>query len=1072
MNEATDQTIWVVDTDEYIVVGCRETITDKREGIRAIRIPISSGAQSGARVEVLCVDADGNAVGRGETISIDWTGDNDLQLWLRRLRIEAPEVRRVEGVKLSRQKAGIWPTRLTVGKAEFLRSDPTWRVDGPDTVIEMGWHYAATAVDAWKVAVAPTTVEGGCFVMSPERRETAVEKEDEYGGGLEYRGTAPWLTFGYRRERAPRTMVVYRDFDLDIREFRSILFKATWDIDTLLSAEAETDSGTIALCNDRTPVDDFTCLGADLVGERLQRIRFILRERSDATADQRDVALGLFWILLREPSSLDDLPHNEVVARHFGIWDRLDDDPKVTAVSVPMPPFNEPQESMTPIGDPIREGLPFGFYASRHNLEALREKCLHEPSKEMFSAIQREADRAIATELTDRNTYGNAQPWGGVGKPKGYRGAGMKVFAPLTAFVHLITGESKYAVACRRWILRAAASDRWIAEHGGPSDIPRMGEEMFYDDIFTGTHPKGFWGYMDHHFFVADAAYGIAAAYDMLYHCFDESEREAVENAMAKHGLFYLWDKMLHGWDFYVMMNQGVLIALPLLMQTAFLKDRSSEHRYLYEKSVDFLVEFSSRPWNEEGVMGEGPGYGSGTFIELIETLPVLTACTGKPIESFLPPDPDVILDYLCHCRSTWRTPGRWPHFVGLSDGGEYGWIGSELLVFFARFRRNGVAEYLLRELDEPPHPTVSNILFDGSSPEPIPPVLSTSHIYRDQPMVFFRTGTQEGDSQVLMNAIKQVTCHGHLDRGTIIFEFAGEALVADPGMVGYNDTRARQYQKTMYHNCLTIGENDQLGGYDRYDVEILACEPLDRGPEPFADAKVGTVSRATQETSPRAAPDTTPGDPYGINWAIVDLTAVYAEAESYVRHLIFLRPATVALFDEIILSEPAAVTLNFNLLGEISREGEMVRATSPHTVLTIAAKLDGGYSFTTSELGTHWPDLQTHRLMLTSNRVDRRHGWLTVLSAKPKDLGHLLNLGRSYFELPEWRRFGTDVSATSDGAEPCVTVQTSRGEERFRFSRNNRDDRRTNCNYDGVVERMDHDEIVSRVTFRDGGFV
>ena len=48
--------------------------------------------------------------------------------------------------------------------------------------------------------------------------------------------------------------------------------------------------------------------------------------------------------------------------------------------------------------------------------------------------------------------------------------------------------------------------------------------------------------------------------------------------------------------------------------------------------------------------------------------------------------------------------------------------------------------------------------------------------------MAFFRTGWRPGDTLLCLNALRQVTGHGHKDRGSIIFEFGGEALVPDPG--------------------------------------------------------------------------------------------------------------------------------------------------------------------------------------------------------------------------------------------------------------------------------------------------
>ena len=988
----------------------------------SVQLVMHGAGQSGGRVVIELLDETRKPIGRKVVIAIDWIGVNDLRLWPSSFLDDATGEPGSDGfgggpyafgLGFLLQSEGVWPTNLTIERVALLREEPLWTVDGADTVIEAGWHYAGAAPHRWEIDRAGTTVEGRGYAMCNEQPGSC-DVAARSSGALEYRGRAPWLTMGYKQEEEPRKFVIYREFEIPVGEYSEILFKASWDSECLLSAIAESDTGRIAICDNVEPSEMFQTFSAGLSGT-LKRVTLILDEQASSPRDGRDVAIGLFWILLRMPSVLDNVPQNEVTARMFGVWDPIDDDPETKRLSVPVPPFSEPAESTTPVGDIRADGLPFGFFVSRDNLDDMRKRCLEGASRDMFEAMRREADRAIATELVDRNTYGNAFRYSGMGKPKGYRGAGMGVFASLTAFVHVITGEEKYAVACRRWILRAAGSDRWIAEHGGPSDIPRAGEQTYYCDIFTGTHPMGFYGYMNQHFVVADIAHGLTIAYDLLYHCFSPEERETVENAMAEHGLFHLWDKMLYSWESYVRMNQGVLIALPLLMQTAFLKRRNPVYKHLFDKAVEFLSVHVSLPWNDEGVMGEGPAYGNGTLGNIAEALPVLAACTGKEIESFLPSNPEGLLAYLCHCRSTWRTPGKWPHFLGLSDGGEYGWFHTPALVFFARYLGSSVAEFLIDELDDPPQQTIANVFYDREIPDATPPELPASHIYRDQPMVFFRTGWREGDALVMMNAIREVTGHGHEDRGSVIFEFNGEALVLDPGMLSYNDTRSDQWKKTFCHNCLNVEGRSQLGGTSRYEIDVVADYTDSRGP--------------------------TPGDPMGVDWAIVDLTAVYPEASRYYRHLIYLRPATVVLFDDIILDAPERVGLNFNLLGEVTPIGTGFLSTTEHTTLSIASVMAGSSglnsrSFTSSTMdwATHWPDLTTHRLAFTGEVPQNSHRWLTVLSAAPQNVNRLIGLDRNYFAESSWQRFGREVSVATDGEALVADVVTGTGVERIRF--------------------------------------
>ena len=744
-------------------------------GYRSLHLDLDSASQTGARAR-LDILAAGDEVVASCVIAVDWVGTNPMHLWLANLTPgrDTSALGRVEAVTLPLESPGYRPAVLGVGDLSASHDLPLIDVNDSDTVIDAAWHELAARPEEWHV-VAETTTCTRPLVLAPGDRDRYV-----------------WLKFGFPQDDSPAAICVERQLDLDVAIFSEILTKAVWGRDARLTMTAIVDDGReIDLLSVAEPDEEWLTAGAPLAdAHRLRSVRMTLREIPHRTLESREVLASLFWILLRRPTELDEEPVHEVTVRLAGTHAPYPKQVRTCRRQVRHTAFREPPESTTPIGDALTDGLPFGFYVQREALAALRSRVSSGPAARVFQAIRAEADRALRTELVDRNYYGT--PFGGgIGQRKGVRGAGMRVFAPTVALTHLVTGEERYAVACRRWILRAAASDDWRGDHGGCVDRPQVGDLLPYWDSFTGWYPRGFAGYMNHPFMVADVAFGVAMAYDMLYHCFGETEREQVEGAFARHGTYILEDKLKRDRSFYVSMNQGILFALPLLMQTAFLARRDPLHAELHRWTREFMTEFVSRPWNEEGVCGEGPGYGLGTVGEVIEALPILGAVDGCPIEEVTPGSLRHLMRYVRHLRSTWDSE-VWehrPHFLGLSDGSEYNWVGAHVLAFFASQYRNPVAQLFFDESYADAHlDSLTDLQALGEPIASAEPDLPPAWIYRDQPMVFFRTGWRPGDSLVCLNSIRHVTCHGHRDRGSVIFEYGGEQLLLDPGMIGYSD--------------------------------------------------------------------------------------------------------------------------------------------------------------------------------------------------------------------------------------------------------------------------------------------
>ena len=174
--------------------------------------------------------------------------------------------------------------------------------------------------------------------------------------------------------------------------------------------------------------------------------------------------------------------------------------------------------------------------------------------------------------------------------------------------------------------------------------------------------------------------------------------------------------------------------------------------------------------------------------------------------------------------RSTWDVLGLdgKPHFLGISDGSEAEWIGPDVLAFFAGRLRDPAAHYFWDErFGAGTTPASLPALLHLEAGQPAAPELPPAAVYRDQPMAFLRTGWRIGDSLVMLNNIREITGHGHRDRLSVIFEYGGEQLLLDPGMISYADPSGALYKGSACHNTITFGGRDQRSGLVAYDTAI-----------------------------------------------------------------------------------------------------------------------------------------------------------------------------------------------------------------------------------------------------------
>lgn len=919
---------------------------------KTFSLPISSTKQTGARIAIDILGENDQVLGR-TVFAADWVGDNTMHLWLANFEPKegSSRYREVEAVRLQCEEEGLWPTILQVDHYRLSKDEPVWPVNSSDVVVDMGWHEVMARPEVWSMVEEDSSIEVDELLVTKPW---------------------PWTEFSYIQKKRPGQLTMIRNFDIDLGPYSQMLGKMMWDKDSVLSATAIVDGGKEIQLFEGAWKDGWYTFGNDLGGaEHLEAVRLKLKEKPTSEYTGRKVTMGLFYLLLRKPTALDDAPMVEVQVRKGpadqiwpGSYTNHFPEQEYVKRRVPKYPFEDSRfHSDTRIGDPMMDSLPIGLMVRRENLGELRRQALDRETDagRIFANIKRQADLAIATEMVDRKV-GTRLYGGGLGQPKGLMGAGMRVYAPQVAVTHLITGEEKYAIAARRWILRAAVSDQWRAEGTGSVNRPQIGDLLPYSDSFTDWHPKGFAGYMNIPYHVGDTGFGAAVAFDMLYHCFNAEERRLVEEAFADKGVYILYDKLRHYRDFYVKFNQGAWFATPLFMQAAFLRDNDPVYEDMYNWTLKFLKDFGQDgPYSEDGVLREGAGYGDYALLLYIDALKAMSAAEDVPVTDMITPAFMNAMEYFQHTRSTSH---KKPLTLAWSDNGGKNWVQGVVLACYARYLKDPAAQYLWNESysDAYCEDVQTMILLADSNPvEAQEPNLPPAKVFWDEPLVFFRDGWKYGDTLLAMANIRHMVGHGHKDRASIILEYNGEELILDPGMVNYFNPLARQYQETFCHNTLTFSQQSQSG-----NEAVLSG----------GDKVYDTSNRGFISTSGAVCP----GRKGGIDWVITDATAVYPQAEKFQRHILFLRPGVFVLYDDIEAKKPERMEINFTCNGPLCAEGNTFTSSTAKNKLFIHSVANRPLKYDFVKWGTSKPDVPSYRLIRSTAEREKSCGFLTTI--------------------------------------------------------------------------------------------
>jgi hypothetical protein len=798
-------------------------------GWRALKLRLFSERMTGDRIRLALQAPD--AERRYELVfSVDWQGENDLQFEPHSCTAVGQPggfdaIRRIELERVDTQfgNSVLYLERLA------LTSDHAIHRAGPYLdILDASCSSTFRDLAAWRPVLAESTPGA-----APRCREYWC-----------------WLELIYAEEPGQSQRAVFeRPLLADVGDYDSLVWHVSWSAGRCVTLWAKVDGAWVHGEEKRAGADGFADLAVPIAGKRLDAVRIEAGELPGARRAEagHEIITILQWIV----------GHRRGGAPLGPVWRRATHDP------APRPA----------VADVLTEGVPFGFYFSRDEIPALRQKIVSGAPAAVWASIRRQADAALSAEpeqYVDEFTHPSMAEFTPVGEPS--ISYSSWITAPALAYV--LTGDTRYADIARRGILTVCQIDWW--GRGLPA-----------------RYPLGFSGTLGSQLNQSYTAMYVLQGYDWVYNTFTEPERQLVRDAIRDKVYYWMWQSGTRYRDFS---NRGAVYSWMFLQSAAVLGEQAPALGTAKAANLDFLDSLVRGYFGRDGAGREGVGYGMGT-LALLQNIACAVAAERKlPVADYVA-DTSLrrALEWFLWMRGTATSP---PSLLNYSDAhySSFG-IGSQQALFYSHFFHDGQAQWLWDQQHGPNPPgDVRTLCWHSPETKARPEALGLSKLFRDDGFLFWRNGWQYGDTLFAFEGGPATRAGG--DRNHFVLEAYGERLLLDPGICGYADPEANLFHLSLRHNVITFNDEDQ------------------------------------RHRDPQKAAVTTeylPGDV--IEFAESDATLAYANARRVLRTMAFIRPEYFVISDIAESAEPATIALNLNFGVPVRFEegGRTLLAEGPH---------------------------------------------------------------------------------------------------------------------------------------------
>ncbi len=793
--------------DETPAIG-RE-VAVRGSGFRTIIIDMTSERMTGDRVRLSLHAPD--AANRYEvTFSVDWRGRNVLQLEPhcfsavgRPRGLDA--IRRVELARADTQFGG---SALTLSRMA-LTTDNCVNAAGPNLdLLDAVYHGVFRRMDAWQPAPEAATP----------------------GTQMHVRAYWCWgeLIYLEAPDRAQRA-VFERPLSVDVSAYDALTWHVSASAGRYVTLWAKVDGvwvhGEERCAGQGGPMD----MSVPIAGKRLEALRVEAGELPGCTRLEpgHEIITIVQWVL----------GHRRGAPPYGPVWRRATHDTR-------------PRQ---PAQDVLAAGVPFGFYFSRDDIPALREKIKSGPPARMWESIKNQANAALSAEperWVDEFTHPSMAEF----TPRDEPSVAYSSWITAPALAYVLTGDTRYADIARRGILTVCQIDWW------GRGIP-------------GRYPFGFSGNVGSQLNQSYTGMMVMQGYDWVSNTFTEEEHRLVREALQDKLYYWMWQSGVRYRDFS---NRGAVYSWMLLQSAAILGDQAPQVAQGRAGSLSLLDDLVKGYFGHEGAGREGHGYGMGTLNLLVNIACAVAAEKKLPVAEYVAPTSlRHALEWFQWMRGTATSP---PSYLNYSDSHYSGFsVGSPQALFYSHFFRDRQARWLWeRQYAQSPPGDVRTLVWYDPDVTGEPRALPLTRMFIRDGFLFWRNGWQYGDT--LLGFEGGPATRSGYDRNHFVLEAYGERLLLDPGICGYTDPEANLFKHSVRHNVITFDDEDQA-------------------------QREGARAAVTTEYLPGEM----------VEFAESDATLAYARAKRVVRTMAFLRPEVFVISDVAEAPGPARISLNLN---------------------------------------------------------------------------------------------------------------------------------------------------------------
>ena len=507
------------------------------------------------------------------------------------------------------------------------------------------------------------------------------------------------------------------------------------------------------------------------------------------------------------------------------------------------------------------------LYLTAKRIAELKKKIRTEPYRSFLAEVRKVADRGVKSGPPRYKDPGNKindeQLW--------QRGVGNMM--PHLAIMYVLTDEKKYLTSAKKWMLASAGYKTW-------------GWGMYQGRDLAAGHQL----------------YGMALAYDWLYHNLDEKTRSTIRNCLRRCGRFMFKQIVTRSafWhNAYLQNHQWVNMTGLSAAGLALYGEVENIDGWITIPLKKFKKVMASL--GADGASHEGVPYWSYGIEFMLNFMDLSRDLLGEDLfkDNAWFKNTTSFVQYSMLGRKYWTHASSQMSFA---DAPRYWWYGPDyMLRKLAAEYRDGHAQWLADETDKAGVCKCSacflNLLWYDPTVKPKPPTdLPTFKHFDDMELVFMRSGW-DGDESLFAfkcgpcighHAIKAFSYdpgawHVHPDAGAFQLFAFGDWLIAD-------DRYSAKF--TAYQNTALINGIGQIGEGDWGFQGNLLC----------AASRGAAILRAF--------------DGREFVYVIGDVTAAYkdkAGLKKFLRHVFYLKPDCWIIVDEFDTAEPAKFELFFH---------------------------------------------------------------------------------------------------------------------------------------------------------------